>query len=484
MAIPELNEVTSIEIFSCWAGMDGSINSNYKIVARNGGFYGGTASADPIDPRDVEALLRSLNEPPVSSPDPTNMGFSPKWLELNLQQAIEDYLGDYSQQGKRRLRDLLLNFDYFSELLRRRFTFRSTDDSPFVSVCISSYTCGPVEARSSSQYAFMIPWEVTTSEGTVTTRNARIGRAIAKLVPAGFSEKRRLSGGQLIREILRRLDSHDALLDPPAATLRGHKRAISTLLFTKDQKCLISGAWDNKVNVWDTQTWTKRFEFDTPRQGANLVVALGPDDATLAFNDAFLINLANLETGQITNRIDGHSWVLLNLVYSRDGKQLVSEDNDKLVVWEVAGMSQQACFLGEHIVGFSFDDARLLTITQESLLARDAETYESTVIAGPCKLARSSQYGTPLVWVNSKSILHVWDLKSNRELLQHTLLSPPKSLKFADTEELLGCVTADGELLILNLLKRRVRLIPNDADFPIVDFAFSHDARHVAVIQE
>ena len=215
-----------------------------------------------------------------------------------------------------------------------------------------------------------------------------------------------------------------------------------------------------------------------------MAVALGPDDATLAFNDAFLINLANLETGQITNRIDGHSWVLLNLVYSRDGKQLVSEDNDKLVVWEVAGMSQQACFLGEHIVGFSFDDARLLTITQESLLASDAETYESTVIAGPCKLARISQNGTTLVWVNSKSILHVWDLKSNRELLQHTLLSPPKSLKFADTEELLGCVTADGELLILNLLKRRVRLIPNDADFPIVDFAFSHDARHVAVIQE
>jgi len=484
MAIPELNEITSIEIFAQWFGLGTPSSSDYEIVARDGAFFGGLASIDPIDPQNIVALLLSLHAPPVHSPDPTNMGFSPEWLEFNLEQAIEDNLGAYSRQGKRRLQELLRNFDDFSEFVKSQFTCRWTDDSPFVRVRIYSHTCAPVDVRSSSQYSFMIPWNVTTLEGGATTHNARIGRAVAELLPKGFSEKSRLNGDELIPRIFYLLSGDDALLDRPATVLCGHHRAISTLLVTRDQKYLISGGWDDKVNVWDTQTWTKRFEFDAPREGVNLAVALGADDATLAFNDSFLINLADLNAGQITHQVDGHSWVVLNLVFSHDGKLLASEDSDKLVVWEVARMCQQACFPGEHVIGFSFDDAQLFTRAQESLLARDTRTFESTVFAGQCKLACVSRQGTKLAWVNSQSILHVWDLNCNRELLQYTLLSPPTSLEFADTDELLGCATADGELLILNILEQRIRLMPSVAGARTADFTFSPDARHVAALQD
>src|SRR5258708_29738399 len=45
------------------------------------------------------------------------------------------------------------------------------------------------------------------------------------------------------------------------ATLKGHKRWVISLAFSRDGKTLASGSWDNTIKLWDTATWTEERTF-------------------------------------------------------------------------------------------------------------------------------------------------------------------------------------------------------------------------------
>jgi WD40 repeat protein len=174
---------------------------------------------------------------------------------------------------------------------------------------------------------------------------------VAALLPDGFLNKNRLLYGPT--EFGRIHDEYDDLLDVPELSVPGHSRRICKLFFTPDGKSLVSGGMDNVVKVWDPRDWTERYCYDMPRAGVNLSIDLAPNGATLAFNDATVIHLVDLQTGNFIGKLEGHTWVVRSLRFLPGGTQLASEDSDGVRLWDVGTGEELGIEPGKRVPGFS-----------------------------------------------------------------------------------------------------------------------------------
>jgi WD40 repeat protein len=149
--------------------------------------------------------------------------------------------------------------------------------------------------------------------------------------------------------------------------LRGHRRRIYGVSFSPDGRRLLSGSGDHSVRLWDLATGTevRRFSGHTDIVWA---VAFSPDGrhavsgsgwrydrkrvshGTMAFTpgtEDYTVRLWDVATGEERCCYRGHTSVVLSVVFTPDGRRILSGSNDGTVrLWDVASGRQLACLKG------------------------------------------------------------------------------------------------------------------------------------------
>ena len=152
------------------------------------------------------------------------------------------------------------------------------------------------------------------------------------------------------------------------ATLTGHDGLVTGVAFSPDGQTLVSGSGDATVRLWSTETRRQIWASDTPQKQEQelnqdpvvrevfglppapykspferlalqwiLAVAFSPDGKTLASSGSSdgTIQLWDVNTGKHLRTLKGHTEMVSALIFSPDGKTLVSGSNDDaLRVWD------------------------------------------------------------------------------------------------------------------------------------------------------
>lgn len=118
--------------------------------------------------------------------------------------------------------------------------------------------------------------------------------------------------------------------------LAGHATGgVRRLLFTPDNKRIVSGGFDGFVRVWDVESAKEVRSFKT-ETGTVYGLALSPDGRTVATAGRDGLRVWDVATGreQPHDAMNKHNCVAVT--FSPDGKMIASGDNTSVTVWELA----------------------------------------------------------------------------------------------------------------------------------------------------
>lgn len=149
--------------------------------------------------------------------------------------------------------------------------------------------------------------------------------------------------------------------------LAGHTSQITSVAYSPDGRFALSGAYDNRLILWDLDSGTVLREFYGLHTAAITSVAFHPDGqrALSGSLDGRLI-LWDISTGRVLDRLTGHTQAIYSVAFSPDGRWALSGSQDKTaIVWEVDTGAAVQTLSGEadaiHSVAFSPDGRLALT---------------------------------------------------------------------------------------------------------------------------
>lgn len=163
----------------------------------------------------------------------------------------------------------------------------------------------------------------------------------------------------------------------------GHKAPIRDVMFTRDNRHLVSAGDDKTLRIWDVQSGailrTIRGQIGEGHEGKLYAAALSPDDRWLAVGGYLskggigIIRLIDFKTGEINALLKGHANVISDLSFSADGKKLISASFDKTArIWDLASKSTLKALKGHtdviYAATFSPDSKKAITGSNDDTL--------------------------------------------------------------------------------------------------------------------
>ena len=151
------------------------------------------------------------------------------------------------------------------------------------------------------------------------------------------------------------------------ATLEGHRAGVNSVSFSPDGRTLASGGRDWKVRLWDVETGVPRLS--PGAWGRVNSVSFSPDGRILASESYGTVGLWDVDSGQETATLQGHTRFVHSVLFSPDGKTLAIAGRDSTVrLWDVDSGQETATLEGHtswvKLVSFS-PDGRILASGSE-----------------------------------------------------------------------------------------------------------------------
>ncbi|KDR66490.1 hypothetical protein GALMADRAFT_1155520 [Galerina marginata CBS 339.88] len=113
--------------------------------------------------------------------------------------------------------------------------------------------------------------------------------------------------------------------------LEGHTDIVSSVAFSSDDKCIVSGSYDKSVRVWDASTgeMLKMMEGHTDRV---VSVAFSSDNkCIISGSEDKSVRLWDVLTGEVLEVLDGHTGYVSSVAFSSNDQCIVSGSSDKSV---------------------------------------------------------------------------------------------------------------------------------------------------------
>ncbi len=119
-------------------------------------------------------------------------------------------------------------------------------------------------------------------------------------------------------------------------TLTGHGDYITSLSITKDGKYLASSSWDGTVHIWSLKKWKILTTLEGQFSYINSA-AFSPTDKIIAFGGTDKkIFIFDYMLGELIQTLEGHTDTIHTIAFSPDGKLLASGGSDQTIrIWDV-----------------------------------------------------------------------------------------------------------------------------------------------------
>ncbi|MCL2441793.1 MAG: caspase family protein [Treponema sp.] len=109
----------------------------------------------------------------------------------------------------------------------------------------------------------------------------------------------------------------------------GHSDIINTVIFTPDDRYIVSGGWDMTVKLWDVSTGREK---ETFLGHTGMIEALAASDRFIASSAQDGVRVWDIRTGKETARLNVNAAALS---FSRDEKFLYTASLDGIKVWDI-----------------------------------------------------------------------------------------------------------------------------------------------------
>ena len=239
---------------------------------------------------------------------------------------------------------------------------------------------------------------------------------------------------------------------------QGHNGDAASSVFTADGRQVVSGGNDGKLLLWDAERGEKVALLEEVADGRAAAASLSPDGRLLAAGSSRgTAKVWDLATGQVVLRIGGHDAEIYRLVWSADGRTLVTAGNDGWVqVVRVAPELEgqvlhrfKAHESATHGAALSPDGTRLATASADRTIRlwsfpQGELQAELTGHGERIWDVRWSDDGRRLVSASNDRTARVWDVDTGRALLRLSAPMQVYRVAWSPDRETLAVASMDG----------------------------------------
>lgn len=274
--------------------------------------------------------------------------------------------------------------------------------------------------------------------------------------------------------------------------LLGHTGDIESIDVSQDGRTIVSGSSDTSIRVWrDTEEQFESFRILNDHVRGVTCVSISPNDRQIVSSGEDLtVRLWDLETGQVSHSLVGHTDAVRSARFSDDGGRIVSASEDRTVrVWSLTGeqlLSCQGHFGGLFDARFSVSGDELLSASADKTVrVWNAWGNPSTIVVRPHTdeiwAADFSMDGRTIACASEDGTVSILDSMTGEQI--HAPLGHEAavlSVAFSPDAQFLATGGADNQLSIWNATDfTLIKTIDAHQNF-IWDVSFSNDGRFLA----
>lgn len=182
--------------------------STHLVIHKNGDKY--YLADKVIDAGLVAALVKALSAPPNPELKVDDLGVTAAWLKAHGAAVVQHFAGTringapiHTAMLEATFADPVTVNKVVPSLFDKRHYVCADCSRPVLSVkvTVSFDDFTNLEAKSSSRFPYMLPWQLSGTATEATAYNADVSRAIAALMPENSTNRSRLSGEEFATEL-------------------------------------------------------------------------------------------------------------------------------------------------------------------------------------------------------------------------------------------------------------------------------------------